>query len=224
MSDAESAQDFVRLVAGLKFDHSFNPYSDTCPEIDRPEAALSRRHNLQAVVEAALKNKVRSIWIARDLGYRGGRRTGLALTDEVHLAHHARLLGTGPLSKSTHGHPIAERTATVIWQMLLKIKEPIFLWNIFPLHPHNPGDPMSNRCHTKSERISSRHVLDRLMELLKPDFVLAIGRDSQAALGELGIDARTVRHPSYGGQTEFIQGVSLQYGIDATPDQHRFEI
>jgi len=26
-----------------------------------------------------------TIWMGRDLGYRGGRRTGLALTDEAHL-------------------------------------------------------------------------------------------------------------------------------------------
>lgn len=222
MSDAQQVRAFVRSVANLKFDHAFNPYSDNCPQIDRPDAAKIRSRNLQTVLEAALNNKVRSIWIARDLGYRGGRRTGLALTDEVHLSHHARLLGTRPLSRSTHGHIVAERTATTIWRMLLKIGEPVFLWNIFPLHPHEPGDPMSNRCHTKAERLACRHILDGLMNLLEPDFVLAIGRDAQTALSELGINAKPVRHPSYGGQAEFMKGVSLRYGIEVSPDQHSF--
>ena len=45
-----------------------------------------------------------------------------------------------------------ERTANVIWRMLMRIDEPIFLWNVFPLHPHEPDDPMSNRRHTAKER------------------------------------------------------------------------
>jgi hypothetical protein len=214
MSDARRAQDFVRLVAKLRFEDAFNPYSDKCPQFDRPDAAKIRRHNLQTVLEAALEQNVRSIWIARDLGYRGGRRTGLALTDEAHLPDHAKLFGTAPLSMSTHGQVIAERTATTIWQMLLKIGQPVFLWNIFPLHPHKPGNPMSNRCHSRAERLACRHILDQLMDLLEPDFVLAIGRDAQTALRELGINADPVRHPSYGGQAEFIQDVSFRYGID----------
>ena len=85
--------EFVTFVAELKFDDAFNPYSDTCADFDRPDAAAIRRGNLAKVLEAALATGVESIWIARDLGYRGGRRTGLALTDEAHLNAHARLLG-----------------------------------------------------------------------------------------------------------------------------------
>lgn len=219
MSGDLRVQRFVRDLVRLRFDDTFNPYSDNCPKIDRDDAAEIRCANLRMVLEAARNNKVRSIWIARDLGYRGGRRTGLALTDEVHLSHHARLLGTRPLSRATHGQMVAERTATTIWQMLVRIGKPVFLWNIFPLHPHEPGDPMSNRCHTKAERLACRHVLDCLMDLLEPEFVLAIGRDSQAALGELGIKAEPVRHPSYGGRTDFIQGVSHCYGLDVAVEQ-----
>lgn len=222
MSDARRVRDFISLVAALKFDHAFNPYSDTCPHFDRPGAATIRRRNLQTVMEAALEQKVRSVWIARDLGYRGGRRTGLALTDEAHLPDHSRLFGTTPLSRATHGHVVAERTATAIWQMLLKIGKPVFLWNIFPLHPHNPGDPLSNRCHSRAERLACRDILSRLLDLLEPEFVLAIGRDSQNGLCELGLDAERVRHPSYGGQAEFIRDISLHYAIHSAVDQQIF--
>lgn len=217
MSDhPRNAVEFVDMVAALAFSNAFNPYSDTCVDFDRPNAATIRKDNLLAVLNAAIERGVDSIWVARDLGYRGGRRTGLALTDEAHLDAHARLLGTGPLMKSTVGPAVAERTASVVWQMLLAIQQPVFLWNVFPLHPHEPEDPQSNRCHTRQERMACRHIMLGLLTLLQPRSVLAIGRDAQVALEDLGIDADKVRHPSYGGQTEFIQGISVHYGLPAS--------
>ena len=35
---------------------------------------------------------------------------------------------------------------------LLIAEKPVMLWNVFPFHPHEADDPMSNRCHTRSER------------------------------------------------------------------------
>lgn len=215
----QNAEEFVELVAALRFDDAFNPYSDLCSDFDRPDAARIRRHNLSMVLDAAIDRGVDSIWVARDLGYRGGRRTGLALTDEVHLGAHADLLGTPPLARSTNGPAMAERTATVIWQMLIAIRQPVFLWNVFPLHPHEAGDPMSNRCHTRGERLACRHIMVGLIHLLSPSRVLAIGRDAQLALEDLGVTAEKVRHPSYGGQSEFIAGVNTHYGLDGSDRQ-----
>lgn len=212
---ASIARDFVRMVAELEFENAFNPYSDVCPDFDRPDAAAVRRDNLKMVLEAALERGVETVWVARDLGYRGGRRTGLALTDEVHLDAHGRLLGVNGLDRSTKGPAVAERTATVIWRMLMSIGQPVFLWNVFPLHPHEPGRPMSNRCHTKAERVACKHIMIQLLDLLAPDAVLAIGRDAESALADLGIVAAKVRHPSYGGQAEFVDGISRQYGLMA---------
>ena len=50
-----------------------------------------RRRNLEIALHAAIDAKVGTIWIARDIGYRGGRRTGLALTDEPHLDRFSQL-------------------------------------------------------------------------------------------------------------------------------------
>ncbi|RYE08035.1 MAG: uracil-DNA glycosylase [Hyphomicrobiales bacterium] len=213
---------FVQMVADLKFENTFNPYTDTCPQFDRLDAPAIRRNNLHAVLQAAVERGVSSIWVARDLGYRGGRRTGLALTDEANLGHHSKLLQTAALRKSTEGPVVAERTAAVIWQMLLQINQPIFLWNVFPLHPHMANEPMSNRCHTRTERLAGRSVIDELMKLLQPQFVLAIGRDAQASLLELGIASEAVRHPSYGGQTEFATEVARRYSLPTSTSQQSF--
>lgn len=208
------AKDFVGMVSSLSFENAFNPYADLCPDFDRPNAPAIRRRNLVAALGAAIDRGVETVWVARDLGYRGGRRTGLALTDEAHLGAHARLLGVRALERSTLGPTVAERTATVIWRMLMTIGQPVFLWNVFPLHPHEHGKPMSNRCHSKSERLACREVMVTLLDILAPDFVLAIGNDAESALADIGIVAEKVRHPSYGGQSEFIDGVSRRYGLD----------
>jgi hypothetical protein len=38
--------------------------------------------------------------------------------------------------------------------------------------------------------------------------VLAIGRVSQQALAEIGIEARYIRHPSHGGKAKFLEGLA----------------
>ena len=207
------AELFVHRLASLSFDCAFNPYSEACPTHDEPEAPVIRRRNLTLVLDAAIAGGVSSIWIARDLGYRGGRRTGLALTDEVNLAAHGKLYGTLPLARATRGPAMGERTAKVIWQVLTDLKRPIFLWNVFPLHPHESGDPLSNRCHTRAERKSCRPLLLWLLEKINPRSVVAIGHDAQLALAEINVKACKVRHPSYGGQAEFVAGIAELYSL-----------
>lgn len=204
---------FIESLAALRFEHAFNPYADACPDQDGDNAPAIRRTNLALVLEAALAMGTDSVWIARDLGYRGGRRTGLALTDEVHLSAHSKLYGSLPLARATRGPVVAERTATVIWQVLRSVNRPVFLWNVFPLHPHAAGDPFSNRCHTRSEREACRPILVWLLEALRPKTVFAIGRDAQSALQDLRVSAEPVRHPSYGGHREFAETMYRHYEV-----------
>lgn len=206
------AGEFVECVAALRFKDTFNPYSETCREHDIDGAPEIRRRNLEAVLTAALQRRVDSLWVGRDLGYRGGRRTGLALTDEKHLVEHARLLSSRPLARSTRGDSVEERTAKVIWDTLGSLGRPVFLWNVFPLHPHVPGKPMTNRPHTASERAVCALLLRWLVEQLRPQSIIAIGSDAFEALDEMGLKATKVRHPSYGGAADFKDGVRAHYG------------
>lgn len=52
-----------------------------------------------------------------------------------------------------------------------------------------------------------------LLDLLKPKKLVAIGRDAGLALADLPIDVSVVRHPSYGGQAEFIAGIQDIYDL-----------
>jgi uracil-DNA glycosylase len=209
----KTPKSFTQAIAAMSLPSTFNPYRDCCPIYDRADAAKVRKRNLMFCLEAAIEAKVDTMWIARDLGYRGGRRTGVALTDEVHLAEAALLYGGAALGRATKGPLVAERTAAVVWGLLTQIRQPVMLWNVFPFHPHEADDPLSNRCHTRAEREATWPLLLALIEMLRPKRIVAIGKDAAAALEGIDIPVSTVRHPSYGGQAEFIAGVEQIYGF-----------
>ena len=210
----KTPQTFADALALTALKSVFNPYRDYCSLHDRADGARVRKRNLVRCLEAAIDAHVDTIWIARDLGYRGGRRTGVPLTDEVHLASASTLLGGIALDRATHGPVVAERTAAVVWRVLSRIDTPVVLWNIFPLHPHDDDDPLTNRCHSRAERDATWPFLTALIAMIAPRRIVAIGRDAGLALSGIESPVLTVRHPSYGGQAEFIGSVHCIYGID----------
>ena len=206
---------FVKELTGLNFENTFNPYSDRCAVHDLDDAPRSRSQTLQSMLEAATGQEIDSLWIGRDLGYRGGRRTGLALTDDVHAQTHAERWKLS-IERPTKGKEIAEQTAAVVWRVLSQIKASVFLWNVFPLHPHEPGNPFSNRSHNARERRAGEEFLSQLISLLRPPLLVAVGNDATRTARRLSDRHRViqVRHPSYGGQTEFLTQISGLYDLN----------
>ena len=206
------AEEFVRALSCLALDDVFNPYSDRCEVYDTADAPKRRRALLRHVLEAASEVEIDAVWIGRDLGHRGGRRSGLALTDDVHLSDHARRWGI-EVDRFTIGEMVPERTAAVIWDVLSLISNPIFLWNVFPLHPHETGNSFSNRAHNVKERIAGENLLVLLIEFLKPKRIIAIGNDAEKCAMRVLNHQRIVkvRHPSYGGQNIFLLQIQSLY-------------
>ena len=209
------AQEFVGHVCALTFENTFNPYSQTCPVYDLEDAPARRTQALLASLEAALLADVDAIWIGRDLGYRGGRRTGHAFTDDVHMDAHLSRWGVN-LARPTKGQVVAERTAAVIWSVLDRVSAPVFLWNVFPLHPHEPEQPFTNRAHNARERAVGEEILEALIELIEPHRIVAVGNDAARAARRVAanFEVHQVRHPSYGGQNEYCAQVRELYGVE----------
>ncbi len=205
---------FVARLADIDLDNVFNPYSDRCPVHDLPNASSIRRANLAAVLAQRKAGRVDRIWFGRDLGYRGGRRTGLALTDEATMLSSASACpGAAAMVKATNGSVVAERTAAVIWSVVRRLNSIPFLWNAFPLHPHVAGEALSNRAHTVRERRETAWAIEALIRRFEEPQLIAIGNDASKALTDLGFAHETVRHPSYGGQREFIAKMEGLYGL-----------
>ena len=204
---------FVRDLRELSCNNAFNPYSDRCDEYDLDDAPSIRLTALSAMLNVAQEVEIDSLWIGRDLGYRGGRRTGLALTDDRYIGKHAERWGI-TIERATRGEVVVERTASVIWHILSRLEGiNIFLWNVFPLHPHEPDSPFSNRAHNASERDTGLSILEQLIGVLKPKRLIAIGNDAEQAVSRVRSSQEVVkvRHPSYGGQAQFINGITDLY-------------
>jgi hypothetical protein len=213
-------KEFVSSIQELKFENVFNPYADRCSVHDVSDAPCRRAQALLELLEAAVETEVDAFWIGRDLGYRGGRRTGLALTDDIHLAVHA-LRWKVSIERATTGSLVAERTAAVIWSMLRLVPAAVFLWNVFPFHPHEPDDPFSNRSHRPHERVVGEQLLSQLVAMLRPRRLVGIGNDAAKVASRVaGITGvMHVRHPSYGGQAEFIHQIQVLYDLKPDPEQ-----
>ncbi len=200
---------FVDELRRLHFENTFNPYSDRCVDHDLHDAPKLRSQTLLRAIEAAAASDVDAIWVGRDLGYRGGRRTGLAFTDDVRIHDYAKRWRMTIRQPTTD--TCAESTAKMVWSVLRRIAVPVFLWNVFPLHPHEPGNPFSNRKHNKVERKEGERLLAHLIDILEPRRLIAIGKDAGKVVSTMCVESVVVRHPSHGGQSCFRAQVYESY-------------
>ena len=197
----------VDELARLRFEDVFNPYSDVCAKYDRADAPAIRRSNLRLTLGQASKG-VDEIWFALEPGHRGARRTGLAMTDDKRLAIHANYWKIDEIEQATSSGPETEGTTGIVWEAVRRKGTSIFLWNAFPLHAHVRGAPLSNRRHTRFEREACEEVTRAIFELVGPERIFAIGREAHVATAAMEMVAIRVRHPSYGGKEEFLEGIA----------------
>ncbi len=183
-----------------------NPYRDAPPATDRPDAPARRRANLLAYLAA--RPAPRALLVGEAMGWRGGRFSGIAFTSERQLA----AWGEPYLPSSTREGGWAESSATIIHGVLgeLEAESSVVLWNSVPFHPHPPGRPLANRAPTATEVALGAPFLERVLALVRPELVIAVGRVAERALGDRA-DGR-VRHPSQGGATACREGLRALLG------------
>jgi hypothetical protein len=208
-----NASAFVRALAAVQLENVFNPYADTCGLFDRADAPSRRRSNLHSYLRSVEHQGADTLWMGRDLGYRGGRRTGLALTDEYHLVEVPSLYAGTVVSRATNGNAVAERTASEIWTALRAVRGKPLLWNVFPLHPHEHGSELTNRRFSARELAEVDDLNADLIAWLRIRRIVCIGQDAERYAKRYCDTVTVVRHPSYGGTSEFRRGIAEAYGV-----------
>ncbi len=211
---------FLVDLCGYGAEKVFNPWTTNCEHVDVKDSFAIRRENLRTVLCACANADEVDVWIGRDLGWRGGRRTGIALVDEYSLDNYADSIAVGRLTKATAGPVMRERTATEIHLARLRVSRKVFFWNVFPFHPHETGNSQSNRMHTRREQEVGLVFLTTVLSLVPVGRIVTIGNDATRALNDASIDSVSVRHPSYGGQKDFHQQIDVHYDVSCCdPDE-----
>ena len=138
-------------------------------------------------------------------GYQGARWSGIAFTSERDL------LRWGAPFRTTSDQPNgwSEPSGTIVHRTLeeLGAEHEVLLWNTVPTHPFAAGKPLSNRRPSAAEIAAGVPFLERVLAMISPSVVVAVGRVSEAALAGIGVEAVAVRHPSHGGATAFAAGM-----------------
>ena len=101
-----------------------------------------------------------------------------------------------------------ENTSKIIWDYLITLKEYPLLWNAFPFHPHNNNFYKSNRKPNKTELVEGLAYIKILQDIFPNTKLVAIGNVAYDSLSSLGLEVEKVRHPSFGGKTQFIEQMS----------------
>lgn len=205
---------FITDLSHLSVEGCFNPWKDTCPELDvGPDAPLHRQARLSAHFE---NPRIEALLVGEAPGYQGCRYSGIAFTSERLLLEGAIPCvprATSPITRRPR--PFSEPSATILWGAFhdLGIHRSIALWNAFPLHPFKPGIPLSNRTPTEGELQVGGAFLRRLVHEVLPKNVqiIAVGEKAAASLRRLGFEVQPdhcLRHPANGGATAFRRGLA----------------
>ena len=189
--------------------NSMNQYGQDDP------LGVVRRQNLCLYGEWLLVQRPTVLLLGEAVGYRGGRLTGLPFVSEHIMLKHS-LFGRERGYVKTAEWPTVcrEATATMMWQTLDACAVYPALWNVFPFHPHQPGQSASNRKPTKAEWAIGEQFVRGWLTLLPISLIVAVGNTAEQALQSWGLACVKVRHPSHGGKRSF------QAGLTAVLDEH----
>ena len=207
---------FDRFISDLAraevSDRACNQYSSTSGDT---RGNAIRRCNLRLYLEQLDAIGARIVMIGEAPSYRGGRLTGIPFVSETVMLRGVETRSGNVLGES-HGYCKAtaseklstEASATMVWATIREIDPLPLLWNAFPFHPFDAGNPLTNRMPSAAELALGATFIARLVELFGFERIVAVGNHADASLTKLGISHDKVRHPSMAGKPEFVAGMA----------------
>jgi uracil-DNA glycosylase len=201
---------FVSSLARVRLsDRACNQYSSIDGDV---RANAIRRSNLRRYLDKLDAIVPDALLIGEAPSYRGGRLTGIPFVSERIMLD---VLGRD-YRKATLGPELStEASATMVWATIGRIEPLPMLWNAFPYHPFDRGNPRTNRLPDMSELLIGQDFIRRLMTLFEFQRVVAIGNRAAFSLSRMNIAHERVRHPSQGGKQKFIAGMARLWRLSA---------
>lgn len=102
-----------------------------------------------------------------------------------------------------------EATSTIVWTALAELFPhwpcPV-TWNAVPFQPEGLEGRSNGSVKTKQINFG-QDMLAGIIELFPSSIPVALGKRAAEALAMLGIECFALRHPSYGGKKDFIEGL-----------------
>jgi len=178
----------------------FNPYED-------PKVA----NNLKAYLSYMLTNDGKDILLVGEApGHRGCRITGIPFTSGTVINSKKHNIFK-EIGKGIHLSKVeSENTAKIVWEYLEgKDQFPLF-WNSFPFHPHPENLADKNRKPTHDEIQEGIEYLVELKSVFPPKIIGGIGHLGVSCAKQVFPKKEVIyiRHPSYGGEKYFIEGMN----------------
>ena len=195
---ASGVEALLADLARARIGATFNQYADAgCDDV--PGAAAIRLANLRAYLGERTGADV--VALGEAAGYQGMRWSGIAFTSERDLARWGE-----PYLPTCTARRWSEPSGTIVHRVLAELaaERRVILWNTVPTHPHRPDVPLSNRRPTVAEVDAGGEFARRLIALVRPATVVAVGRIAESVLGA---GATYVRHPANGGGAAFAEGM-----------------
>lgn len=197
---------FNRLQKRASRDQAFNPYKD--PHL---------LNNLRLYFDYLYAlNQDHILLIGEAPGYKGCRLTGIPFSSCNLIENSQHKLFKDLRENIVLQEHVSENTAAMVWEQLDdKNVIPIF-WNAFPFHPFNKGKQSSNRAPNSKEVEEGQWYIKELIKIFEPRTIGAIGRKGELALQKLELKTETkyIRHPSYGGKSDFIKHINNVMRLD----------
>ncbi len=199
----------VRLAAVQTEPDAFNQYGAG----ENPYNAV-RRANLQRYLEQIAARQSPIALIAEAPGYRGMRLTGVPMVSRRILREGVPALGMLGIERGYQDvvepgfeATQSEQTSTILWSILPELGMVPLVWGAFPFHPHQPGNPLSNRKPRASEVKIGEPFVGDLLDIFQPKQVIAVGNVGFGLLTAMGVPCVKIRHPAQGGKNDFVAGL-----------------
>ncbi|MBT4289053.1 MAG: uracil-DNA glycosylase [Deltaproteobacteria bacterium] len=196
-----SIEKFINLLSQQKNSSVlFNPYLN-------PNLA----NNLNLYLDLMIKIQVKRVLLVGEApGYKGCKHTGIPFTSGGVFQEIKHPLLKQLKKKLVLEQIESENTASIVWRHLSNYNITPLFWNAFPFHPHPKNSPNQNRAPNQTEIKKSVNYLIQLQKIFRAEVIAGVGRNgtkaAQLAFPDLIIEY--IRHPSHGGKTEFISGIS----------------